>query len=257
MATLRNNRTLAAVTRETHEENPKNGQSRNTSVPRINEEYITQLSEEIEGRVTKKLSQEYSRTESRILGALSKLDEFLLNQQMRMHSGTVPETFRNRNVDNQGTNEDDSMSDPHPEAGLFRSQTTQNSGQEVGPYMVTGATERHDMVTAVQEEIPYCSSGISSGKQKKARSTSQPQFRSENTLATTEADQILLALQQLATYSNSANFNNNITKISKLPKSPTTTMPTFDGKSEKFELFEDLFQTSVKVHNQLTEEDKI
>ena len=51
-----------------------------------------------------------------------------------MHSGTVPETFRNTNVDNQGTNEDDSMSDPHPEAGLFRSQTTQNSGQEGGPY---------------------------------------------------------------------------------------------------------------------------
>ena len=34
-------------------------------------------------------------------------------------------------------------------------------------------------------------------------------------------------------------------------------MPTFDGKSEKFELFEDLFETSVKIHNQLTEEDKI
>ena len=34
-------------------------------------------------------------------------------------------------------------------------------------------------------------------------------------------------------------------------------MPTFDGKSEKFELFEGLFQTSLKVHNQLTEEDKI
>ena len=33
-------------------------------------------------------------------------------------------------------------------------------------------------------------------------------------------------------------------------------MPTFDGKSEKFELFEDLFQTSLKIHNQLTEEDK-
>ena len=66
--------------------------------------------------------------------ALSKLDEFLLNQQIRTHSETVPETFRNTNVDNQGTKEDDSMSDPHPEAGLFRSQTTQNSGQEVGPY---------------------------------------------------------------------------------------------------------------------------
>ena len=331
MATLRNKRKLAAVTRETQEENPGNGQSRNTSVPRINEEYITQIFEEIEGRISKKLSQEFSRTESRILGALSKLDEFLLNQQIRTHYGTVPETFRNTNVDNQGTNEDNSQSDPHPEEGLFRSQTTQNSGPEVGPYMVTGviketrngpdmvtgatgeirqcpdmvtgviketrnrpymvtgATEQtrnspymvtrvieethdgpdiltgsteeicngHHMVTAVQEEIPYCSFGISSGKQKKARSTSQPQFHSENTPATIEADQILLTLQQLVTNSNSANVNNNSNRISKLPKSLTTTMPTFDGKSEKFELFEDLFQTSLKIHNQLTDEDKI
>ena len=100
MATLRNKRKLAAVTRETQEENPRNGQSRNTSVPRINEEYITQVSEEIEGRVTKKLSQEFSRTESCILGTLSKVDEFLLNQQIRTHSGTVPGTFRNTNVEN-------------------------------------------------------------------------------------------------------------------------------------------------------------
>ena len=114
-----------------------------------------------------------------------------------------------------------------------------------------------DIVTAVEEKIPYCSSGISSAKQKKARSTSQPQFHSENTPATIEADQILLALQQMATNSNSANFNNNISRISKLPKSLTTTMLTFDGTSEKFELFEDLFQTSLKNHNQLTEEDKI
>ena len=34
-------------------------------------------------------------------------------------------------------------------------------------------------------------------------------------------------------------------------------MPTFDRKSEIFELFEDLFQTSLKIHNQLTEEDRI
>ena len=113
------------------------------------------------------------------------------------------------------------------------------------------------MVTAVQEEIPYGSPTTSSGKKKKARSTSQPQFRSENTPATIEADQILLALQQLPTNSNSSNVNNNSNRISKLPKSLTTTMPTFDGKSEKFELFEDLFQTSLKIHNQLTEEDKI
>ena len=117
MATLRNKRKLAAVTRETQEENP-----------RINEEYITQISEQIEGRVTKKLSQEFRRTESRILGALSKLEEFLLNQQLQTHSETIPGTFRDTNVENQGTNEDDSQSDPHPEAGIFRGQTTQNSG---------------------------------------------------------------------------------------------------------------------------------
>ena len=275
MATLRKKRKLAAITIETQQEHPRNGQSRNTSVPRINEEYITQVSEEIEGRVTKKLSQKFSRTESRILAALSKLNEFLLNQHIETHSRTVPGTFRNTNVENQGMNEDASQSDPHPEAGIFRGRTTQNSrpkdcrGMVTGvqgeiryrPDIVTGGSEEirigHDMVTAVHEESPYSSSGISSGIQKKARSTSQPQFRSENTPATIEADQILLALQQLATNSNSAIVNNNSNRISKLPKSLATTMPTFDGKSEKFELFEDLFQRSLKIHNQLTEEDKI
>ena len=53
--------------------------------------------------------------------------------------------------------------------------------------------ESSHMVTGVQEEFPYGSNGISLGKQKKARSTSQPQFRREKTFATIEADQILLA----------------------------------------------------------------
>ena len=249
MATLRNKRKLAvaAVTTKTQEEHPRNGQSRNTSVPRINEEYISQVSEEIEGRVTKNLSPEFSRTELRILGALCELDEFLLNPQIRTHSGTVPGTFQNRNVENQKTNEGDSQSYPHPEAGIFRNQTTQNSGPEVGNGMVTG----------VQEEISYSSLGTSSGKQKKARPTSHPYFPIENTAATIEADQILMAFQQLASNSKSANIINNINKISKLPKCLTTTMSTFDGKSAKIELFEDLFQTSLKIQNQLTEEDNI
>ena len=127
--------------------------------------------------------------------------------------------------------------------------------------MVTGVTEQtdsqRDMLTEAHEEVMYCSPSTSSGKHKKIRSTSQPQFRSENTPATIEPDQILLALQQLAKNNNSANFQNNINRISKRPKSLTTTMPTFDGKSEKYELFEDLFQTSLKIHNQLTEEDRI
>ena len=126
--------------------------------------------------------------------------------------------------------------------------------------MVTGATGQigncHDLF-GVHEEVTYCPPSTSLGKQKKNRSTSQPQFRSENTPATIEPDQILLALQQSANNNNSANFQNNINRISKLPKSLTKTMPTFEGKSEKLELFEDLFQTSLKIHNQLTEDDRI
>ena len=116
MATLRNKRKLAAVTRETQEEHPRNGQLRNTSVPSINEEYIIQVSKEIEGRVTRKLSQVFSRTESRILCALYKVNDVLLN----------PGTIRNTNVKIQGTNEGVSQSNPHPEAGIFRSQATQS-----------------------------------------------------------------------------------------------------------------------------------
>ena len=91
------------------------------------------------------------------MGALTKLDEFLSNQQIHTHFETVPGTFRNTSVENQETNEDDSQSDHHPEAVIFRSQTTQNSGPEFGHDMVAGVTEdirnRHDLVTGVTEDI--------------------------------------------------------------------------------------------------------
>ena len=50
-----------------------------SNVPRLQEDYITQVSEEIEGRIKKNLSQKSSRTKSRILGKLSHLDDFLMN----------------------------------------------------------------------------------------------------------------------------------------------------------------------------------
>ena len=158
MATLRNKRKLAAVSRETPE-STRSGRAPNVLHPELTQEYISQVSEEIEGRVTKKLSKEFSRTESRILGALSKLDEFLLNPQVRTCSVVAPGTSRSSNQENQGTTEDRPSDDPGPEVEF--------------------------------------SSPLSGA------------------------------------------------------------MPTFDGKSEKFELFEDSFQTSLKIHNQLTEEDKI
>ena len=77
MATLKNERKLAVVAKETQKEPSRNGHSRNAPVSRIKEEHVTHVSEEIEGRDTEKMSQGFSRTESRIFGTLSKLDEFL------------------------------------------------------------------------------------------------------------------------------------------------------------------------------------
>ena len=73
MAPLRNKRKLAAVSRETPE-GSRSSRAQNVLDPESAQDYISQVSEEIEGRVTKKLSEEFSKTESCILGALSKLD---------------------------------------------------------------------------------------------------------------------------------------------------------------------------------------
>ena len=131
----RNKRKLAALEKNC-DEHPKSNVVQNSNVPRSQEDYITQVSEKIEGRVTKKLSQEFSRTENRILGALAKLDDFLMNPLLQGHSVTPPETSRIMFSINQGTIEDDSQSNPHPEAGLLTS----------------GREDRHDMAAGVQRE---------------------------------------------------------------------------------------------------------
>ena len=90
MATLRNKKKLAALNKENCKELPRSNMVQNSNVPRSQEDYITQVSKEIEGRVTKKLSQEFTRTENRILGALAHLDGFLMNPLIQGHSGTAP-----------------------------------------------------------------------------------------------------------------------------------------------------------------------
>ena len=130
MSTLRNQRRLAAPNKENCEEHPRSNLAQNSNAPRSQEGYITEISVEIEGRVTKKLSQVFNRTENRILVAVSRFDDFLLNPLIQDHSGTAPGTSRNAYSTNQGTNEDDSQSDPHPEASIFQSQTTRNSVPE-------------------------------------------------------------------------------------------------------------------------------
>ena len=128
--TTRNKKKLAALNKENCEEHPRSNLAQNSSAPRSQENYITQVSEEIEGRVTKTLSKEFSRTENRIQGALARLDDFLMNPLLQGRSGTTPEPSRSASSTDQGTNEDDSQNDPHPEANLFHCQMRQNSGPE-------------------------------------------------------------------------------------------------------------------------------
>ena len=131
MATLRNKRKLAAVSREIPE-STRSGRAPNVLDSELTQEYISQVSEEIEGRVTKKLSKEFRRTESRILGALSKLDEFLLNPQVRTCSVAAPGTSRSSNLENQGTNEDRPSDDPGPEVEF----SSPISGAETDPHRI-------------------------------------------------------------------------------------------------------------------------
>ena len=71
METLRNRPKLAASNKEKCEEHPKSNLVQNTIVSRSQEDNITQISEEIDGRVTNKMFKEFSRMQSRLLGAIS------------------------------------------------------------------------------------------------------------------------------------------------------------------------------------------
>ena len=131
MPKLRNKRKLSAVSRNT-QESTKNGQSQNTFAPGMTEEYITQVSQEIEGRFTNKMSQEFIRRESRFLVSLSKLDEFFLNPQVWFYSGTVPGTSRSNYSENRKRTVDRSLNDPYPEVefSLRQANTAADSERE-------------------------------------------------------------------------------------------------------------------------------
>ena len=90
MATLRNKTKLAAINRENHEEHPMNFQERDTNVPRIQENYITQVSEEIEGRVIKKLSQELKKRKVTFWALSPSVTSFFWTHKF----GFTPDPFR-------------------------------------------------------------------------------------------------------------------------------------------------------------------
>ena len=142
MATLRNEKKIVAVIRDKQEANPRNNLSRDTNAPRLTEEYITQVSEEMEDKVTRKMFLGFSWTESRILGKLWKLDEFCLNSQIRVHCRTVPDISGDSDKENQESNEDRSQNDLHPEVDAtvnrFLRTVISFPGDVLHNYLLTG-----------------------------------------------------------------------------------------------------------------------
>ena len=154
IATLRSRKKIAAVSREALEIT-RNSQSQNTLDAGMAQEYTSQVSQEIKGRVFKKLFKEFIPTESRISGASYTLDEFLLSPQARTCSAAAPGISRSNNQETREPTGDRSLGDPCPQRVFSACQYSIliDSGQEETHYTVTGA----------QEEIPYCSPGTSSG----------------------------------------------------------------------------------------------
>ena len=70
--------------------------------------------------------------ESRILGALSELDDFLLHPQVRSCSVAVPEKSRNNDSENREPTADRSLGDPYLEAmfSTYHSSNLNDSEQE-------------------------------------------------------------------------------------------------------------------------------
>ena len=101
--TTGNKRKLAALNKEICEDHPRSNLAKNSSAPRSQKDYITQVSEEIAERIIKRLSKDFSRTENRILGALARLDDFpITTGTLRNHSAAIPERVKHKPRNEQG-----------------------------------------------------------------------------------------------------------------------------------------------------------
>ena len=131
MEKFKNKTKLVAVLRETAE-NKRNNQPQNTLNPEMAQKYITQVSEETGGRVITKVSDDFSRMDLRILCALSKLEEFYLNPQVRTFSGTVLGTSRSNDSENRDPTGVRSLNDPYPKVEFYvlQASTSLDSDRE-------------------------------------------------------------------------------------------------------------------------------
>ena len=86
-------------------------------------------------------------------------------------------------------------------------------------------------------------------------STNQPKKRSKQQHASNEQTKDRPSTSKILFAPQPQTFP--ATNLLPMPKALTASLPVFDGKSEKFELFEDLFRNNIKMYPHLTEIQKI
>ena len=94
MTALRNKRKLAGVNRDSQEEHPRNNLPQDTNIPRVKEDYITQVSKEIELKVTHNDSRVLQGRESNSIQSVQTArnsSELTSLGEMKNHSGDFPE----------------------------------------------------------------------------------------------------------------------------------------------------------------------
>ena len=99
----------------------------------MTEEYITQFPKEIEGWVTKKLSQEIKKNRVTYFSCSVHAKQISLEPvQVRTSSGTVPGKSRDNDLQHREPTGDRSQNDPHPKMELStrRTSNSPDSDQE-------------------------------------------------------------------------------------------------------------------------------
>ena len=149
-------------------------------------------------------------------------------------------------------------------------------------HMVTGVKERHDMLTEGSQQIHNSHHMVTgqtahinqipeflTGRTQTSRNPSSHQYQNLSTQVS--QDNNLPVVEHTPTHQN-LDANNSINRLADAIAGITTQQPAqattmlkpvststliFDGKNEKFELFEDLFHTMLKMQPEMTEAMKI
>ena len=156
---------------------------------------------------------------------------------------TAPETSRITYGTNQGTNEDDSQSVLHPGESIPQSQTN------------LGLEDAHDMVTRFHVDLTYCSPSTSLSKQKK---TALPVNRNSAMKTSLRRLKQIKFFRHYRGWQTTTILQIFITTTIEYPSCQSRSAPrcqrlTADQRS--LSCFKNSFRTSLKIHNQLHEDD--